>query len=544
MTNPGLDWVNLGNITLEPYVPVLSAYAVGNSGFSAAWVWNRSNVFDPNAGTSVAGTVQVSGLDAGTYSGTWWDTFAGAAISNFTFTVVSSNSPVTLNTPAILRSAALYVGLPPQADVSAPNLNQTLGTNSPALDVPLAIANHGGLPLAYSLSITNPDFAAYRAINSAQPGGPAFTWNDISALGQDISTNFKALAAPKTRLDEGLAGPIDIGFAFPFFTNSFTQLYVSPNGFVTFDRFGGDTSTNTVLPNASAPSNCIAFFWDDLDLNTAGHVYTLADPLDGTFTVQFQNVLFKNTAATVNCQLVLKTTGEILMAYQSMAVSNACTVGVQNADRSQGLTVAYNQNYLQPCSAIRLTPLSWLDLDGNAGIHPGLHLQHRQCFVQPGRPGVRKLQRHPPGANRRPQSAAGHLAGFTRHHPPGDLATNPFRHGGQLRRGGGHSRSRSRRHHQHPRICVQLGSKHSRCQSDFPRGCGRSSHRQLHAHPSGPGGPHAIPRKSPTIWPLESGIRAPLSRRKPSPTMATAPKPSSSPTTLPSVQPRPTSCGF
>jgi len=49
----------------------------------------------------------------------------------------------------------------------------------------------------------------------------------------------------------------------------------------------------------------------------------------------------------VNCQLILKTTGEILMQYQSLAYSNTCTVGVQNAARNQGLTVAFNQNYLQ-----------------------------------------------------------------------------------------------------------------------------------------------------------------------------------------------------
>lgn len=370
ITNPGLDWVNLGNITLNPYVPVLAAYAVGNAGFSAAWVWNRNNIFDPNASTGMAGTVQVGGLNAGIYAGTWWDTFAGVALSNFTFTVASSNSPVTLNTPAILRSAALYVGLPPQANVTAPNLSQTLGSNSPALNVPLVIANPGGLPLGYTLSVTNPNFAAYSALNSTQAGGPAFTWNDISALGQDISSNFKALAAPKTRLDEGIAGPIDIGFTFPFFTNSFSQLYVSPNGFVAFSRFSGDTSTNTSLPNASAPSNCIAFFWDDLDLSTTGHVYTLTDPINGTFTLQFQNVVFKNTTAMVNCQLILKTTGEILMEYQSMAVSNACTAGVQNAARTQGLTVAFNQNYLQSGFAIRLTPLAWLGLDGNAGFVP------------------------------------------------------------------------------------------------------------------------------------------------------------------------------
>jgi hypothetical protein len=34
------------------------------------------------------------------------------------------------------------------------------------------------------------------------------------------------------------------------------------------------------------------------------------------------------------------------------------------------LTVAFNQNYLQPNFAIRLTPISWLGLDGNAGFAP------------------------------------------------------------------------------------------------------------------------------------------------------------------------------
>ncbi|HTY87730.1 MAG TPA: DUF5060 domain-containing protein [Candidatus Acidoferrum sp.] len=370
LTNPGLDWVNLGNITLNPYVPVLAAYAVGNAGFSAAWVWNRNSVFDPAASTSVAGTVQVAGLNAGTYTGTWWDTFTGVALSNFTFTVVSSNTPVTLTTPAILRSAALYVGLPPQASVVAPNLNQTLGSNSPALSVPLVIANPGGLPLSYALVLTNPNPVVYTALNSTQPGGPAFAWKDLSALGQDLYPNFKALAAPKTSKDEGIAGPVDIGFAFPFFTNSFTQLYISPNGFVTFGRFAGDTSTNTALPNASAPSNCIAFFWDDMELSPTSHVYALTDPINGAFTLQFQNAVFKGTTATMNAELILKTTGEILMEYQSLAVSNACTVGVQNDTRAQGTTVAFNQNYLRSGFAVRLMPLAWLGLDGNAGFAP------------------------------------------------------------------------------------------------------------------------------------------------------------------------------
>jgi hypothetical protein len=368
VSNGGQDWLLIGNITLNPYAPTLAAYAVGNSNWNATWLWNQTNVFLTNASASLAGTVQVAGLNNGTYSATWFDTFAGVAISNFSLTVPDTN-PVTVNTPSFLRSIGLYVGLPPRANLSAANLTQTLGTNSSLLSVPVAIGNGGGLPLGYSLVVTNANPVAYGAINSTQPGGPVFTWKDISSIGTNISSNFTALASPKAATDEGIAGPINIGFPFPFFTNSFTQLYVSPNGFVTFSPFKGDASTNHSLPSASAPTNCIAFFWQDLILGTNnGQAYAFADPISGTFTLEFQNVILKGTANTVSCQLVLKTTGEILMNYEFASVSNACSIGVQNATATQGTTVAFDQNYLQtPYFSVLLTPTPWLRFDSSAG---------------------------------------------------------------------------------------------------------------------------------------------------------------------------------
>ena len=53
-----------------------------------------------------------------------------------------------------------------------------------------------------------------------------------------------------------------------------------------------------------------------------------------------------------------------------MGVSNACTVGLQNAAANAGLQVAYNQNYLQTNFAIRLTPSRWFNLSANAGVVP------------------------------------------------------------------------------------------------------------------------------------------------------------------------------
>src|SRR5262249_50105579 len=100
--NPGQDWALVGNLTLNPYVPTLGAYAVGNSGFNATWLWHRTNLLSTSASTSITGTVDVAGLNPGTYAATWWDTAAGVAIYNFNFTVVGTNT-VTIATPAILR---------------------------------------------------------------------------------------------------------------------------------------------------------------------------------------------------------------------------------------------------------------------------------------------------------------------------------------------------------------------------------------------------------------------------------------------------------
>ena len=165
--NPGLDWILLGNITLNPYVPALGAYAVGTNNWQALWLWNRTNVFAATPGPSVSGTVAVAGLNPGTYSGTWWDTFGAGGISNFTFTVASSSVPATLTTPPILRSMALYVGLPAQAGIVAANLTQTVATNSSPFNLPLVITNSGGLPLAYSLSSTSaiPAWLSYSTTN-------------------------------------------------------------------------------------------------------------------------------------------------------------------------------------------------------------------------------------------------------------------------------------------------------------------------------------------------------------------------------------------
>jgi hypothetical protein len=377
LTNFALDWLVLGNITLNPYAPQLAAYQIGNTNFAAVWLWHRTNIYRANPTTSLTGTVAVTGLNAGTYAAKWQDTVTGATLSNFTFAVASPGAAATLGVPAVSRSLALVAGPAPQAGLSAPPLVYTVEPNAAPFTVPLVITNGGGLPLAYSLSMTGLSLVAYSSLNSTQAGGPFPAWKDISVVGTDITSSFTQLAAPKTAKDEGIAGPFDVGFDFPFFSGAQapgirTNFYVSPNGFIAFTPFAGDTSTNAALPGTAnnAPSNSVAWFWDDLDLSTAGKVYQLSDPVAGEGTVQFQSVLVKGTSATVSGQIILKSSGEILLVYQSIGKTNTCTVGAQNAARTAGCTAAFNQNYLQSSFAVRLTPASWLQLSSCAGYVP------------------------------------------------------------------------------------------------------------------------------------------------------------------------------
>jgi hypothetical protein len=379
LTNGASDWLVLGNLTLNPYVTDLDAYAVGNTNFQSAWIWHRTNLLVTNATAPLSGTMDVKNLRAGTYAASWWDCYNGGVLSNFSLTIPTHGAVVAIPTPTILRSAALTVGNPAQATLSGPALTQVLATNAPPVFTSLTLSNAGGLPLQYSLCLTGLSPVAYTALNSTQSGGPTYVWRDVSAIGRDISaaTNFTALAAPKGARDEGIAGPFNLGFEFPFFSGAQspgvrTQVYVSPNGFTTFSPFVGDRGANTTLPNASAPTNLIALCWDDLDLSAGGRIWVASDPLAGEFTVQYDAVRFKSSSLTATAQIVLRSTGEILCYYKSLGRTNSCTVGVQNTTGTSGLQVTYNSaNYLQRGLAVRLSPAAWLQFARPAGFVPG-----------------------------------------------------------------------------------------------------------------------------------------------------------------------------
>ncbi len=105
--NSGQDWVVLRDITLDNAVGALGAYGLSDGSWAAMWVFHRTQLQDPKASVALSGQVLVQGLRPGNYRAVWWDTDAGRPIKSERLSIGAL--PVLLDTPPIVRDAALYI---------------------------------------------------------------------------------------------------------------------------------------------------------------------------------------------------------------------------------------------------------------------------------------------------------------------------------------------------------------------------------------------------------------------------------------------------
>ncbi|WP_337871971.1 S8 family serine peptidase [Ignavibacterium sp.] len=192
-----------------------------------------------------------------------------------------------------------------------------------------------------------PDIFGYRWIDSDEPNGPQYLWNDIvGATGAVQVTSWTGT------LDDGYT-TIPLGMTFPFYGNNYTQAYLSTNGFLSFTALTVSYFTNGTIPNAALPNNVIAPFWDDLDGRTQGTVHYLQEP--GKLTIQFTNWQKYSGTGSLTFQVVLYSSGKIMFYYNNMnATLNSATVGIENSTGTDGLQIAYNANYVHNTMAVKI----------------------------------------------------------------------------------------------------------------------------------------------------------------------------------------------
>jgi len=201
------------------------------------------------------------------------------------------------------------------------------------------------------------DNFGYTWIDSHQPHGPSFEWIDISSIGTRLELG-----------DNSYSSSIEIGFDFPFYENSYSELYICSNGYL---RFGsGSTSyQNTTIPNPNQPNNIIAPWWDNLDPSLGGDIYYYQDDINSRFTVSFINIQISpySTSGYATFQVVLYSDGRIVFNYLDMYLDvlstpvdfYTTTVGIENSDGTDGLEIFHDAGYIFEDYSIQITT-DWL----------------------------------------------------------------------------------------------------------------------------------------------------------------------------------------
>jgi hypothetical protein len=204
-----------------------------------------------------------------------------------------------------------------------------------------------------------PDPFGYRWIDSDEPGGPVFSWFDISSVGTTVTFSNQ---------DDGYA-TVALPFAFSLYGIEYTSINIVTNGFLNF----GTTSTaysNGAIPSTAAPNNAIYAFWDDLNLTSGGNVKYYHDAANSRFVVQYTDVPPYSGTGTYTFQILLYSSGKIVYQYLNMSgVVNSATVGIEDAAGTVATQIAYNQAYIHNNLAVRISRgVTWLTQNPTSGV--------------------------------------------------------------------------------------------------------------------------------------------------------------------------------
>ncbi|TSE10212.1 T9SS type A sorting domain-containing protein [Aquimarina algiphila] len=157
----------------------------------------------------------------------------------------------------------------------------------------------------------------------------------------DISTS----GTEVTLSDDEVSEALPLGFEFGFYGNLYTEFYVSSNGFITFSDEGEDGCCGwDPLPDASTPSNLIAFDMTDLNPLEGGTIRytTIGTAPNRIVIIDFDAVHYYDTtpdATTTQIKLFEGTNRIEIHATSTFDSDNDKIQGIENIDGTAAVVV-------------------------------------------------------------------------------------------------------------------------------------------------------------------------------------------------------------
>jgi hypothetical protein len=223
----------------------------------------------------------------------------------------------------------------------------------------------------------------------------------INVVAQPTETTYQGNVIKAGYVDQAVYGPFNIGFNFTFFNNSYSQFYLNDNGQVFFSSDPANlTYIASSIPDATAPNNFIAAFWDDLLVDATGKILykTIGAAPNRKLVIQFTNMGFFGAPAFMGTfTVVLNETSNIIKVQYRIIVDNtsarakgeSATIGIENSDGTAGIQYAFhNAAAVTTGKALLYTPSGSTYTLNQDAIYEGIYLTSNLTLPEPGIPAL------------------------------------------------------------------------------------------------------------------------------------------------------------
>jgi hypothetical protein len=256
----------------------------------------------------------------------------------------------TLQHPFILTPTPPITALddtkPVETATAAPSLPGQPGNTGPVKDENgLWFMPQGAKPASRGSNPAPPGGKAGLLPTSSNPDDFGYTWDDNLTYSW-----IDASAGADTGLtgSGGATGLIDLPFNFNYYENSYSQLYISSYGYVTFTLPDSWAAQNEI-PNPTAPNNVIAPYWAPNMLPSGAWVKYLSEGIepDRHFVIEWHN-LEDNLGSNnfFDFEVILHENGDIDFQYSTMNYSGSSFCAAAGIEDSTGLD---GLNYIPFC---------------------------------------------------------------------------------------------------------------------------------------------------------------------------------------------------
>ncbi len=163
--------------------------------------------------------------------------------------------------------------------------------------------------------------------------------------------SFNPIAGSGTSLtlsDDSQSGLIGLNsgagtpFNFNFFGNNYSSVVIGSNGIIGFSTTNMNSPIVQSFPDNTTPNNIIAAVWDDFDPALGGTIeyFTVGNTPTRTFVVNYKNLVQKTFLTTVNVQVQLHESSNIIEIH-STNVNSSMSPSTQGIESEAGAMVWY-----------------------------------------------------------------------------------------------------------------------------------------------------------------------------------------------------------